>query len=216
MKAVAIGASVLPNPNLVFAGGGYGSGKSTVLGKMLDDKELPCRGLVGADMFKQLIPEFQLIKSVADGRASGVVQGECISLLKQLFPILIEHRRSFVLDSSMSDKVETLARIDLARSAGFKLTMVAVLTDLETAIRLAMYRAKMTRRFPNPDALPKSNVLFKQHLMEYVSLFDEVIIFVNPGVDGIIYKVAEKKSGKRLEVLNKKQLQSALVKPDAA
>src|SRR6202008_1361727 len=64
MKAVAVGAAVLPTPTLVLAGGGYGSGKSTLVGLLGESKEIPCRGLVGADMFKQLIPEYQLIKSV--------------------------------------------------------------------------------------------------------------------------------------------------------
>jgi predicted ABC-type ATPase len=216
MKAVAVGSCVLSEPNLIFAGGGYGSGKSTTLGDLAEKKEIPCGGLVGADMFKQLIPEYQLIKSVADGRASGTVQDECMAMLRELFPILIEHRRSFILDSSMSDKNETVARIETARAAGYKLTMIAVLTDLKTAVRLAMHRAKLSRRFPNPTALPKSNLLFKQHLMDYLPLFDEAKIFVNPGIDGIMYRVAEKKLGKQLVVLDKERLDSALVRAVAA
>ena len=216
MKAVAVGSCVLSEQNLIFAGGGYGSGKSTILGGLAEKKEIPCAGLVGADMFKQLVPEYQLIKSVADGRASGTVQEECMAMLRDLYPILIEHKRSFILDSSMSDKNETVARIELARAAGYKLTMIAVLTELKTAMRLAMHRARLSRRFPNPTALPNSNLLFKQHIMGYVPLFDEVKIFVNSGIDGIVYSVAEKKSGKQLVVTDEKRLNSALVKAEAA
>jgi len=216
MKAVAVGTVSTASPRMIFAGGGYGSGKSTALGYMGSGGNLAAKGVVGVDMFKQLIPEFQLIKAVADGRASATVQKECVMLLNRLIPMLIEHKRSFALDSSMPDERETIGRIALAKEAGYEITLVAVLTTLEVAVRLAMGRAKTSRRFPNPDALPKSNVVFKQLLMRYIPLFDNAVVFMNHGVDGKMTKIAEKKTGKELEVIDRKVSDAALLVPKKA
>ena len=209
MKAVAVATEALREPQIVFAGGGYGSGKTTVLGDLAECGTIPVRGMVGVDMFKQLIPEFHLIKSVADGRASLTVQKECLRLTKSLFPLLIEKKRSFILDSSMSDHKETSMRIQLARKAGYRLILVAVLTPLEVAIRLAMGRAKISRRFPHLGALPESHVLFRQHIMKYIPLFDIVLIFANSGIDGKVHRLAEKKFGKELEIFDAELFTSA-------
>lgn len=210
MKSVSVGASVLTEPHLVFAGGGYGSGKTTIVQMLGESRAIPCRGLIGADMFKQLIPEYHLIKAVADGRASLTVQKECVMLLNRLFPTLIDHKRSFILDSSMSAKNETVARIGLARKAGYQLTMIAVLTPVAIAINQAMHRAKISRRFPHPGALPESHVHFRQHFMNYVPLFDRVLVYTNFGSDGKVEKVAEKNIGKELEIFDSNRLNSAL------
>lgn len=166
-------------PQIVFAGGGYGSGKTSILWKLAKEGRLPVGPghMAGVDYFKLHVPEFSLIQSVADGRASGTVQKECKALADRLFPILIEDRRSFVWDSSMSNQAETIQRIRMADAAGYELTLVAVLTPLKLAIRQAMQRARNTRRFPNAHALPASNQAFKVAFPEYVPLFDEVIVF---------------------------------------
>lgn len=166
-------------PQIVFAGGGYGSGKTTVLIELARDGVIPVgrEHMVGVDYFKLHVPEFSLIQSVGDGRASGTVQKECKELADNLFPFLIENRRSFVWDSSMSNREESLRRIGMAEAAGYELTLVAVLTPLKLAIRQAMQRARLTKRFPNAKALPESNRAFKAAFHEYVPLFDEVIAF---------------------------------------
>jgi hypothetical protein len=117
-------------------------------------------------------------------------------LADSLFPILLQDRRSFVWDSSMSNREETLRRIGDAQAAGYELTMVAVLAPLKVATRQAMERALESRRFPNLNALPESNRAFKLAFPEYVPEFDEVIVFArnhNLGEDPVQVAV---KSGK--------------------
>jgi hypothetical protein len=185
-------------PQIVFAGGGYGSGKTSTIWKLAKDGRLPVGPghMVGVDYFKLHVPEFSLIHSVADGRASSTVQKECKMLADSLFPILLQDRRSFVWDSSMSNREETLRRIGDAQAAGYELTMVAVLAPLKVATRQAMERALESRRFPNLNALPESNRAFKLAFPEYVPEFDEVIVFArnhNLGEDPVQVAV---KSGK--------------------
>ena len=190
---------ILPGrPQIIFAGGGYGSGKTTTLNHLAESKRLPV-GLshhAGVDVFKPLIPEYNLIKAVADGRASVTVQKECQELASDLFEILVEARRSFIWDSSMSNKAETLERVKMATEIGYELTMVAVLTPLDQALKQAMHRAKQSRRFPHPDALPKSHVGFRQAFREYVPYFDEITVFANDAKLGDSPFVIAEKQGK--------------------
>jgi hypothetical protein len=114
------------------------------------------------------------------------------------------------LDSAMSVKNEDIASIDLARKAGYKLTMVAVLTPIEIAIKQAMHRARISRRFPPSHALKESHTAFRQHFMQYVPLFDAILVYTNGGNRGKVEKIAEKKIGKELEVFDQALLNSAL------
>ncbi len=195
-------------PQVIFAGGGYGSGKTTVLNELTEYGKLPVGQAhhVGVDVFKPLVPEYNLIKAVADGRASFTVQRECQQMASTLFGLLIDSGRSFIWDSSMSNKAETLDKIDLAKRSGYELTMIAVLTPLTQAIAQAMGRAKKFRRFPHFEALPKSHSGFRQAFQEYVDKFDGIIVFANDArINHIPVAIAEKKSN-----------QSALVVLDQA
>ena len=203
LAQAATASALLPmRPQLIFTGGGYGSGKTTVLNFLALQQRLPVAmaHLVGADVFKQLVPEFSLIKAVGDGRASLTVQAECTALTQELFEHLIGKGHSFALDSSMSNHLETLQRILKAKAAGYELTMVAMLTPQPLATRQAMNRAKMSRRFPNATYLPKSHVDFLQHFRGYFQYFDEVMVFAKMTEAGNPMIVAEKQSGKELEV----------------
>lgn len=206
-------------PQIIFAGGGYGSGKSTMLNYMTKAGALPVglEHLAGVDVFKQLIPEYNLIKAVADGRASLTVQNECYELGDDLFGVLVENGRSFVWDSSMSNKVETLQKIKLATENGYELTMVAVLTPEKQATEQAMHRAKETRRYPNPDALPKSHTGFRKAFMDYVEHFDEITVFANDARLGDSPVVLGHKAGKEnaLVPVAEGLLESALGVKDA-
>lgn len=198
---------------IVFAGGGYGSGKTTVLNSLTQAGQLP-RHHVGVDVFKPLIPEYNLIKAVADGRASLTVQKECQELASALFEQLVEEGRSFIWDSSMSNQQATEVRIQQARERGYELTMIAVLTPLEVATRQAMHRARLSRRFPHPDFLPKSHVGFRQAFSAYVPLFDEVTVVANLGDgDDAACVVAEKSGTNELVMLDEDRFTRALSVP---
>lgn len=206
-------------PQLVFAGGGYGSGKTTVLNMLAQSGMLPVQlaHLVGVDVFKPLVPEYNLIKAVADGRASLTVQKECQELATDLFDLLTEHGRSFAWDSSMSNLDETTARLERAREKGYELTMIAVLTPQDVATRQAMRRAQLSRRFPNPKALPDSHEGFRRNFNAYIPLFDEITVFANGGggPDSCVV-VAEKAAGaNELAIMDQEMFSRALFVPKA-
>jgi|GEM_PF-2941220 len=175
----SLAANSSDRPEIVFAGGGYGSGKSTLLNNLSLTHTLPVdfSQHIGVDVFKDLIPEYGQIKSVCDGRASFTVQRECVQLAELVYPRLIAARKSFMWDSSMSDLKTSLEKVELARSQGYTITLVALFTPLEEAITQAMRRAKLSRRFPHPPALEASNKHFRVNFRHYVPLFDEIRVF---------------------------------------
>jgi len=214
LNQVFRGSVKLPDKaQLVFTGGGYGSGKTVIVNRLCDRGVLPMplKCLVGPDVIKQLIPEYHLVKAVADGRASAVVQKECVALAQTLYRRLVQNGLSFAWDSSMSDYETTLERIMLAKENGFGLTMVAVFTPLETAVRQAMHRARKSRRFPNADALPKSNQGFRTNFAKYLEHFDVIKVFANMGDGKDSYVIAEKNGlGNALEVFDSNLFQSVV------
>src|SRR5690606_12981271 len=107
------------------------------------------------------------------------VQAEGKTLANRLFQRLVGERRSFVWDSSMSDVAETTGRLTTLRDAGYQLELVAVFTPLESAIRFAMSRAKLTRRFSNPVALPISHQDFLGAFESYLDFFRTIRVFHN-------------------------------------
>jgi predicted ABC-type ATPase len=194
IRLVGCNSIRLPDkPQLVFGGGGYGSGKTSTLAPWCQ-ANTPLTGahMVGVDYFKLFMPEFGMIQAVADGRASLTVQKECVGLANQLFDRLISAKRSFVWDSSMSNKDETLKRIKAARENGYLLTFIAVFTPLNVAIHQAMDRARETERFPNLVELPKSHTGFRQAFGVYVPLFDTVKVFARSAIGVHSVLVAEK------------------------
>lgn len=174
-------APELEHPVVYFAGGGYGSGKTTTLDFMRNHAQFPFQsaGVLGVDCFKLYLPEFDMIRLVGDGRASSLVQREAVLMANQLFDRLVAQRRSFAWDSSMSNYPETVAKIEKLRDAGYSLKMVAVFTPLATATRQAMDRARRTRRFPNAVMLPKSHADFFAAFLGYLDYFQDIKVFYN-------------------------------------
>jgi predicted ABC-type ATPase len=189
---------------IIFSGGGYGSGKTTIINQLAETRQLAVgpSDLVSSDIFRQLIPEYNLIKAVGDGRASFTVHKECTDLTDQLFESLIDDGRSFVFDSSMGHKANALRRIEMAKARGYYLTMIAILTPLDVAMRFAMRRAKISRRFPIFGEYKQSHASFIGEFRNYFPHFDEIKVLANSGENRDIELVAEKKAGESLAIAN--------------
>ena len=166
---------------VVFAGGGYGTGKTTSLSFLAKANNLgiPLSSVLGVDHCKALIPEFDRLKAVGDGRASEVCQAESRLISELLFENLVKSGLSFGWDSSMSDRAESSKRIIRASSARYLLTLVAVYTTPEKAVIRAMERAQETRRFAHPDHFHPSAQNFWKNFAEYVPEFDKVFVIDN-------------------------------------
>lgn len=173
-------------PCIVFSGGGYGAGKTTIVDFLIRSEQLPIPqgAMMGVDFFKNYMPEFGLLQQLADGRGSSVVQNECRNLANNLFMSLVDEGRSFGWDSSMSTEESTLQMLLKARDKGYQLILVAVFAPLAMAIERAMLRAKFGRRFAHPEHLAPSHNGFQLSFKKYVPFFNEVFAFVNNGTAG--------------------------------
>jgi predicted ABC-type ATPase len=189
-------------PLIVFAGGGYGAGKTTVLSsnKNCPFLEMPLGTSLGVDIFKRFLPEYEILSRLGEGRASTIVQREARDLSESLFWLLTAHRRSFIWDSSLSNFPESMKRIQHARAQGYRLHLVGVSSPIETAIARAMHRARNNRRFAHPAHLIDSHQKFARVFDQYFDVFDSVQLFWNPwipgGADQEPLLIAEKETGK--------------------
>lgn len=191
------------SPTLVFTGGGYGAGKTNTLHWLAGEGKAPggitVSALQGVDYCKQLLPEFNQVKMVSDGRASEICQEESRLISDLLFGQLVSDKRTFGWDSSMSNKENTFKKIEYAQKAGYRLVLIAVLTQTEVAVRRAMERAKKTRRFAPPKYLHDSHASFAAHLEDFVERMDEVMVVENSrdNQDGGPHLLAQKAPGEK-------------------
>ncbi len=171
------------NPIATFTGGGYGAGKTNTLQFLAKLGKAPggltVNALQGVDYCKQLIPEFNQLRMVGDGRASEITQDESRLISDMLFAQLTHERLSFGWDSSMSNLKPTLKKIRHAQKKGYRVHLHAVLTEIEVAVSRAMQRAKDTRRFPPPAYLRSSHESFHQNLPKFLEVADSVMILEN-------------------------------------
>jgi hypothetical protein len=204
MKLIGCNSIKLPDrpPRLIFTGGGYGSGKTTIVNKLALDGTigLNAKHMVGVDYFKLYMPEFSLITSVADGRASLTVQQECKNLSDELYKSFVAEGLSFIWDSSMSNEAETRRKIEMAAEKGYELSMIAVLTPEPVAIKQAMERAFDTRRFPNPVALPESHGNFRKAFSGYLPHFQDVLVFGKVDESELPMLIGKKSGGNDLAI----------------
>lgn len=155
-------------PVVYFVGGGYGAGKTSIMHMLAGTGKLECpvKALVGVDACKMMLPEFERVKMVSDGRASEITQEESRLIADELFSEALKQRRTFSWDSSMSNREDTLQKIHSARQCGHRVEMISVYTPPQTALQRAMKRAKETRRFPNPNHFHRSHVQFAKFFPE--------------------------------------------------
>lgn len=192
------------SPTLVFTGGGYGAGKTNTLHWLAGEGKAPggitVSALQGVDYCKQLLPEFNQVKMVSDGRASEICQEESRLISDMLFGQLVTDKRTFGWDSSMSNKENTFSKIEYAQKAGYRLVLIAVLTQTEVAVRRAMERARKTRRFAPPKYLHDSHASFAAHLGDFVERMDEVMVVENSrdNQDGGPHLLAQKAPGEKV------------------
>ncbi len=191
-------------PLIVFAGGGYGAGKTSVLASTKDCPilDLPQGVQVGVDVFKRFLPEYEILSRLGEGRASSIVQRESRALSEDLFGFLTAHNRSFTWDSSLSNFSESMKKIEHAQKQDYRLHLVGVSSPIEAAIARAMHRAKENRRFAHPAHLVESHQKFATLFEQYFDVFDSVQLFWNPWVPGETAQdpllIAEKGTGKNI------------------
>lgn len=192
---------------ICFTGGGYGAGKTLTLQhsiKAFDiQMKLETEVLHGVDYCKQLLPEFNIVKAMADGRASEICQTESRAISDAFFQRAVIDGRNFGWDSSMSHHGATHQKIDHALENGYSLDLIGVLTDTKVAIGRAMKRAQKTKRFAPPLYLEASHRDFCANLMTYIPKFDRAWIFENSSdrQDPILIAVKTRKT-ENLDILD--------------
>lgn len=141
-------------PLAILIGGGTASGK-TSLRKAVVEGELQKLGVravtVDADEIKERIPEYEAFKASEPKDAARLVHRESCDIAVMLLKELLRLGKHFIYEGTMAQTRRYLQLIDALRRKEFEIHIYVVDVPLETALRRADERARVTgRKVPHP------------------------------------------------------------------
>ena len=165
-------------PVVYATGGGGGAGKSTIL-KFLQkrgDIDLTGAVLVNADDIKEMIPEFEEMKRLGDGRAAATVHEESSQLAKNLLDVLLNpnapQRFNFIYDATLGHPESSRKHFDRWKSVGYLIHFIGVTIDPKEAMIRAVLRGKGSGRWVPSHMLAEAHQGFNRGVDEYIRMSD--------------------------------------------
>lgn len=177
-------------PVMVMYGGGPASGKSSVLGKMYENPDEATTVTIDPDEIKKYLPGYLDMAKVDDG-AAGFYHEESSMIAKQLAEVLFKENYNTIYDGTGDGSVKSvMAKINGARSRGYKVNAAYVTVDTDEALRRnqkryddALARGE-TARLPDPNIVRITHKKVTQILSQLSGEFDDVKLFDNNGKSG--------------------------------
>lgn len=216
-------------PVALVMGGGGASGKGTVLRLLGGTGELPENAVhLDSDEFKtgnakkglRGIPEYREIVKAGDSRAASATHDESSYLYK------LAHQRAtggadgtgpkyhLVLDRTLGDSAKSLTDLQALRDRGYRIRLVGVTVEPETAIARAVKRAQgPEKRYVPLDALLKAHKGFSNAFPHYDAIADETDLFDNNGERPVLI-ARRRKGGAELQVLHEAEYNDFVRKGD--
>ena len=173
------------NPEVLFLGGGGGSGKSTILKKEIKEGKLESRGRVwvNPDEVRELIPEYELLNEGADIRSSKFTHEEASAIADQIQKIAEGNRFHIIKDGTMKSEEKGLKQIRDLREKGYTPKLLGVTIDPHEAMVRATIRGYFSKRFVPSDVLLDAHKGFNSAVAAYVkemrSHGDQVLVVDN-------------------------------------
>ena len=174
-------------PTATLIGGGSGSGKSSVIAKLLTqehDSEFD-NGIIviDCDKIKLELPEYnQMINSEDEmtiEAAASFVHDESSDIADKLLQICIFSRRSFIYDGTMKNFVKYDAIIKQLKQYGYLVLAYVVDVPFEIALERIQIRAEVEKRHVDTIVAFESHVYFSATFLRLKHSFDEFTLFDN-------------------------------------
>ncbi|MCM3093821.1 zeta toxin family protein [Cytobacillus sp. FSL R5-0377] len=187
-------------PYGTLIGGGSGSGKSSVIAKLLisgqeeEEEEGAGTVLIDCDKIKLQLPEYQSMIDSDDEvdveAAAAYVHDESSDIAEKLLQACILSKRNFIYDGTMKNFVKYDAIIKKLKMSGYSVLAFAVDVPIDVALERIKIRAEAEKRHVNPEIAIESHLRFVQTFLRLKELFDEYTLFDNTGdeVEVIAYK----------------------------
>ncbi len=142
---------------IVLAGGG-GTGKSTILRTLYGDlKSNRSHVWVDADEAKEFIPEYQILRAADDYEAASIAHEESSHMSKQLISEAIKNKQNVVIDGALSNPGKAEKLYHELKQNGYKVRLVLVDADYDTALMRAHNRSERSKRAVDPAILRHAN-----------------------------------------------------------
>jgi len=172
-------------PVVYATGGGGGAGKSTILKFLQERGDIDLTGavLVNADDIKEMIPEFEEMKRLGDGRAAATVHEESSQLAKNLLDVLLDpnapQRFNFIYDATLGHPESSRKHFDRWKSVGYLIHFVGVTIDPKEAMIRAVLRGKGSGRWVPSHMLAEAHQGFNRGVDGYIRMSDRVNLVDN-------------------------------------
>jgi predicted ABC-type ATPase len=168
-------------PFALIVGGGVAAGKTTIIEALLERGELPPRryARINADDIKQQIPEYQAICKAGDCRAADIVHEESVLIASQCVGRATEQRRSFILETNLSDPERATTLMHMLRRDGYDIGLLATTIEPETAVQRADDRGRRTGTYVATPALLHSHEKFSRSFAAVSEHADKVCLYEN-------------------------------------
>lgn len=176
-------------PIAYVMGGGGGSGKGHVLGRLQAEGDIPESGLVhiDPDAIKagehgiSGIPEYREMFDRRDSRAAAVVHEESSQIASRVRERAMAGRYDMLLDRTLGDPAKTLAELQALKDAGYEVRLFGVTVDPAVAVERAGKRAVESRRYVPNDRLLAAHKGFAEGFEDYARLADSAWLYDNTG-----------------------------------
>ena len=185
IKEFASAGVALKNPLAVFMGGGSSSGKGLVRDNyvipqfLMKDPEITDFVIVDCDLIKLKLPEFNASRDI---EKASKLHEESKHVARQLIECCIEHRFSFVYDSTLAAHPDEF--VPLIRNLGannYDLQVVGVVCPLDVAIQREKERCEETERQVPLRSLIYTHQRFPVTFFAIAHLFNGMYIYHNGG-----------------------------------
>eukprot|EP01101_Sappina_pedata_P007762 TRINITY_DN4163_c0_g1_i1.p1 TRINITY_DN4163_c0_g1~~TRINITY_DN4163_c0_g1_i1.p1 ORF type:complete len:416 (+),score=123.21 TRINITY_DN4163_c0_g1_i1:94-1341(+) len=135
--------------------------------------------VINADSIKLVDPIYRKISDYGDCRAASIVHNDSNKLALSILEESIDKKYNVIYDGTFSDIERSMPILKAATAKKYKILIVGVTVDTETAIRRSLERGWRTKRMVPIQNLIKAHKQFSTNFERYLPYTDAAILFDN-------------------------------------
>lgn len=140
-------------PHAIVMMGGPGSGKGTVLKKIMGKGAMDNYVHVDPDEMKQRVPEYQIARARNAKDAASVGHEESSHMAVKLHQHAVAARHNILLDGTGKNAKKHIAKIKALKAAGYHVTVISPHIGVEEGVARVSQRADRSGRFVPTDVV---------------------------------------------------------------
>jgi predicted ABC-type ATPase len=169
----------------IFLMGGPGAGKSTVKSQILGASAKDYVD-VAPDDVKEKLPEYQLGLSTGDKGAANRVQGESAMVASSILQAAAQSERKLIYDGTGQVAATYLDNITQLQKQGYRVKVVMVHIDVETALKRVRGRGLETGRAVPEDVVRKVYDVAPKNFPEIAAKANDAELYDNTGAGPVL------------------------------